>query len=254
MKLTDILGNAYFQNVVSEFIALTLLILGGLLFYYLTGRARLLKFFNIKNTKAVTVYLSNLSIPRGAAVGADRVPRSYSGPAVPIYEVHLIPLFQRLFNFLIPGAENLPGVLKWLLVSDVAVSIAAAPVDEGQIDRAATMITVGSPGFNRASERVESAFHSFARFVNDNAALQLENAPAVTDTRCAFVQRAVDQATGQVAFYVAGPASIGTTGAAYYLASQWKGLSKRYPGSRPFCVMLRITSDDGRQHEVLFER
>jgi hypothetical protein len=252
--LCNMLANPYFQNVASQFIGLALLALFGFVVYFATGRARLLKFFHIKNTKAVTVYLSNLSVPAGGARGVDGVPRSYAGPAIPLPEVHLIPAFQRLFNFLIPGAENLPGILKWLLISDIAVSVAASPVEEGEIDRCSTLITVGSPGFNRASRRVEQALHSLARFVEDNRALQLGDGPPVTDPRCAFVQRAVDQATCQVAFYVAGPASLGTTGAAYYLVSEWKRLSKRFPGSQPFCVMLRITSDDAKQYEVLFER
>ncbi|HEY6367845.1 MAG TPA: hypothetical protein VI585_23960, partial [Candidatus Binatia bacterium] len=180
--------------------------------------------------------------------------RSYAGSAIPLYEVHLVPVFQRLFNLLIPGVESMPGFLKNLFLSDVTINVAASPAAQEDVDRNTTLITVGSPGYNRASQRVETGFHALAKFVNDNSALQLGDVAPVTDSNCGFVQKAVDQTTGQVAFYVAGPSSIGTTGAAFFLVTKWKQLDKRYPSHKPFCVMLRVTSQDARQHEILFER
>jgi hypothetical protein len=248
------LNNPYVQNVASEFIALLLMALIGLAIYHITGRRRLLKFFNMTDSKNLCLYLSNLSIPSGGSLGVDGVPRSYSGPAIPLYEVHLVPGFQRLFNLLIPGIEGMPSFLKSLFLSDVTINAAASPATQKEVDRNTTLITVGSPGYNRASQRVETVFHALAKFVNDNSALQLGDVTPVTDSNCSFVQKAVDQATGQVAFYVAGPSSIGTTGAAFFLVTQWKQLDKCYPSHKPFCVMLRVTSQDARQHEVLFER
>jgi len=134
------------------------------------------------------------------------------------------------------------------------VNIIASPLNQSDVDKESTFITIGSPGYNWASERVENHFHALAKFVNNNSGLQLANTPVVSVNGCAFVQRAVDQTTGQVAFYVAGPSTQGTTGAARYLASEWKQLDRRYPLQRPFCIMLRISSQDGRHHEVLFER
>jgi hypothetical protein len=155
---------------------------------------------------------------------------------------------------LIPGANSLPGFLKYLILSDITVNVMASPDTQDGVERSSTIIAVGSPGYNRVSERVEAAFHSFATFVSDNRAMQLGSNAAVTDLNAGFVQKAIDQSSGQIAFYVAGPSSLGTSGAALYLVTQWKRLAKRYPGNTPFCVMIRTTRDDGRHHEVLFER
>jgi hypothetical protein len=242
----------YVQNVASDFIFLILSALIGLVIHHFSGRRRLLKFFDIERSKNLCLYLSNLSIPVGGSLGVDSVPRSYSGPAIPLYEVHILPIFQRLFNLLIPGLDSVPGFLKTLVLSDVILNVLASPLNQSDVDQESTLITIGSPGYNRASERVERHFHALAKFVNNNSDLQLGNTPPITD--CAFVQRAVDQTTGQVGFYVAGPSARGTTGAAFYLVKHWKQLARRYPGQKPFCVMLRIGSQDARQCEVLFER
>jgi hypothetical protein len=138
------LDNPYVQNVVSEFIALLLIALIGLAIYHITGRRRLLKFFNISRSKNLCLYLSNLSIPSGGSVGVDGVPRSYAGPAIPLYEVHLVPVFQRFFNLLIPGIESMPGFLKSLFLSDVTINVAASPPTQEEVDRNTTLITVGS--------------------------------------------------------------------------------------------------------------
>lgn len=249
-----IIDNPYFQNVASEFIAIFIIIVIGLAIYRISGRRRLLDFFNVRHSRAICLYLSNLSIPPGGSFGVDGVPRSYSGSTIPLYEVHLVPGFQRLFNLLIPGIEALPGFLKSLLWSDVEINVLASPANQNEVNRNATIITVGSPGYNLASQYVETTLNAPARFVNDNRALQLGSAPPVTDSNCGFVQKAVDQTTGQIAFYVAGPSIMGTTGAAFYLAKNWKQLSCRYPKHKPFCIMLRITSQDAKQHEILYER
>jgi hypothetical protein len=252
--LSALLDNPYFQNVASEFIALLLLVLGGLALYHATGRRRLLRFFNIHQTKTVAIYFSNVFVPTGGSVGVDGVARSFSGSAIPLSEVHLVPAFQRLFNLLIPGADSLPGFLKYLILSGITVNVMASPGSRDDLERSSSIIAIGSPGYNRASEHIETAFHSFARFVSDNRALQLSSNAAVTDPQAGFVQKAVDQVSGQVAFYVAGPSAIGTSGAALYLVTHWKRLAKRYPRNTPFCVMVRTTSQDGRHHEVLYER
>src|SRR5262245_56859804 len=248
------LANPYVQNVVSEFIALFLLVLIGIAIHWFSGRRRLFKFFSIEHSKNLCLYLSNLSIPAFGSLGVDSKPRSYAGSAIPLYEVHLIPVFQRLFNLLVPGLESIPGFLKTLVLSDVTVNVIASPLSQSNLDRTSTIIAVGSPGYNRASAHVEAQFHALAKFVQDNSALQLGSNPPISVTDCAFVQRAVDQTTGQVAFYVAGPSERGTTGAAFYLVTHWEKLFERYAVQKPFCIMLRITGEDARQCEVLFER
>ena len=246
--------NPYFQNVASNLITLSLITLVGWIIYYFTRRSSLLGFFNIKSSKRIVLYLSNLRIQPGGAIGIDNVPRSFGASAIPLYEAELVPIFQRLFNFVIPGIESQPGFLRWLLISDVAVEILPSPLSTAEVERNSTYITVGSPGYNIASKRVEASLRSLGRFTQDNRALELPGVPLQQDSRCSFVQRVLDQTTGQTAFYVAGMSILGTKGAAYFLATQWKYLAKKYPNNKPFCIMLRILSDDACKHEILYER
>ena len=180
--------------------------------------------------------------------------RSFQQSAIPLYEAGIIAVFQRLFNFVIPGVESQPGFLKRLLVSDVEVEVRPSPLNAGDLERQTTFIAVGSPGYNIASTKIETDLHSLGKFTDDNRAIQLAGSPPLTDPSCCFVQRAVDPTTRQYAFYVAGMSSLGTTGAAYFLASRWSYLADKYSGAKPFCVMLRLTSNDARKHEILYER
>src|SRR5690242_13180453 len=85
--------NGYVQNVVSG-IALIFIVIGASwLVHNLTERAALLAFFNVKQSKQVVVYLSNLGVVPGGARGQDNLPRSFQGPAIPDYEAELIRQF-----------------------------------------------------------------------------------------------------------------------------------------------------------------
>lgn len=252
--MNKILENSYFINVTSEFIALFLLISLGLIIYHFSRRRRLLKFFNISDSKKIIIYLSHLRITSGGALGVDGQPRSFGESAIPLTEVYLMLVFQRLFNFIVPGVENLPGFLKSLLISDVDVSILPSPLNTGEVERSDTFVSIGSPGYNVASAHIENTLHPVGVFANNNSAISISGIPPVTDLRCGFTQRVYNQATGQMAFYLAGMSSLGTYGSVIFLAKRWRYLAKKYPGTRPFCIVIRITSNDGQQSEILLER
>lgn len=249
-----VLSSPWFQNIASNL--LTILIIAGVgwLIYFFTRRRRLLAFFGLKDRRRLVLYLSNVRVQPGGSVGVDGKPRSYSGTAIPENETILIPLFQRLFNFVIPGLSEQPGFLKWLLISDVAVEPLPSPSEAAGVEKDATFIAVGSPAYNSASLRIEQALNPLARFNAEYAGFCLDQAHATTDLRCGFVQRVIDQVSGQTAFYVAGMSSLGTTGAAYFLATRWSHLAEKYKTSTPFCVVVRITENDPRGHEIVFEK
>ena len=79
-------NNPYFQNVVSNFLALAILIVLGLLVYYSGSRRPRLSFFGIQRTKKLVVYLSHLRVRSGGAIGVDGSPRSFGESAIPDYE------------------------------------------------------------------------------------------------------------------------------------------------------------------------
>lgn len=244
-----------FINIVSNILTIPVVVFVGVLLYHLTGRAKLLAFFNLKKNKRIILYLSNLQVQPGGAVGTDGIPRSYGGEAIPLNEANLIQLFQRLFNFIVPSLKSQPGILQWLLISDVLVEAIISPRDENQIEKTSTFISMGSPGYNSASKYIEDKFNPLCKFANDNAAFKVQGIDIpINDLQCSFVQKSVNSQSGQVAYYVAGMSALGTTGAAQFLATNWNHLSRKYPKNKPFCIVLKITSTDTRKYEILFEK
>jgi hypothetical protein len=249
---SEVLSNPWFQNIASNLLTIGIVAVIAWLIHAATRRARLLAFFGIKERKRLVLYLSNVSVLGSS--GVDGRPRSFREPAIPVTEVALVPLFQRLFNVIVPGLTDQPGLLKWLLVSDVTVDVQAAPPQASVVENTATLIAVGSPAYNSASLKIEQSFHPLARFNAEYSSFSLDPEHPTMDLRCCFVQRAYDGASGQTAFYVAGMSSLGTAGAAYFLAQRWSDLAKKYKSTKPFCVVLRIAEGDPRVHEILFEK
>ena len=176
--------NSYFVNVVSEFIAIFLLISAGVIIYHFSRRRHLLQFFNIAGSKRIIIYLSHLRIIPGGALGVDDQQRSFGESAIPLTEVRLIHVFQRLFNFIVPGVETLPGFLKSMLISDVDVLIVPSPLTTGDVERGDTLVSIGSPGYNMASNHVETSLHPAAIFADNNSAISISGLQPISDLRC----------------------------------------------------------------------
>lgn len=249
-----VLSSPWFQNIASNLLTIPIIGIAGWLAHFLTRRRRLLAFFGLSGQKRLVLYLSNVQVQQFGSVGVDGQPRAYAGTAIPYNEAILIPTFQRLFNFVVPGLADQPGLLKWLLISDVSVTAMPSPTDVSQVETEATFIAVGSPGYNAASLRIEQALNPLAQFNPQYSGFMLDKAHETTDLRCGFVQRVIDQVSGQTTFYVAGMSALGTTGAAYFLATKWLYLANKYKEGKPFCVVLRMAESDLRTHEILFEK
>ena len=129
--------------------------------------------------------------------------------------------------------------------SVVAISSMNSPVPH-------TFVAFGSPAYNGASLRIEQTINPLARFEGEG--FKLKDVPDITDPRCGFVQRVFDQTAQQTAFYVAGPSSLATTGAAYYLGTHWLDIANKYKDSKSFCIVLRFPSADPHLYKILFEK
>jgi hypothetical protein len=242
-------------NIISNILTIPIIVCIGIIIHHLTRRKNLLLFFNLKKDKRIVLYLSNLQVKPGGAVGQDGIPRSYGGEAIPLNEANLIPLFQKLFNFIVPSLKSQPGFLQWLLISDILVEAIISPRDENQIEKASTFISMGSPGYNSASKYIEDKFNPLCRFANGNTVLKVQGIDTpIDDLQCSFVQKSINSQSGQVAYYVAGMSALGTTGAAQFLATKWNYLSRKYPKNKPFCIVLKIASTDTTKCEILFEK
>jgi hypothetical protein len=258
------------------------------------------------------IYLSNLRVVPGGAVGIDGRQRSYRGRAVAFLEMEVATRLRDLFVHLFPSLSDRPGLLSRLLISDVEVELIPSPLKEADLEQLLPFITLGSAAYNVASRFVERELHSQARIrlgykspvVGASAvgplggsgddvltstaasgmdmewpqgvgmgtasvfsktgpeagsedaatAIVVSGINPITDERCGFVERLLDQKHNRLVFYVAGISELATAGAAYFLATRWKYLERRYPKGTPFLVVLRFESSDYRRWSVVFER
>lgn len=129
-----------------------------------------------------------------------------------------------------------------------------SPPTPKEVDLQTPFLTLGSPGYNAASQSVQDEFTPLARFESDNVRVTINNLGTMEDSSIGFIVRARRPSSGQVAYYTAGPASIGTIGAAIYLIKNWRHLQKKYGNDNPFVVLLRFRPEDPRQSEVVAEK
>lgn len=247
----DIIG-----GLISDFIFLILIIVTGWTIYFFTERRRLLRFFNIEGTKRLVIYLGNLRITRGGSLGTDGLPRGYSGTTIVYSEQLTATKFKERFNYLVPSLSESPSFLSKILFSDIKVISIPSPLTENEIEANCSIISFGSPGYNKVSEVIESYQATKVRFINDNSAIQLDNIPPLQDTTNGFIQRLVinnDGSTRSV-FYVAGLSEHGTIGAANYLINNWKRLYDKYGSNSSFNTVIKFPTSNFDNYTIVSER
>jgi hypothetical protein len=159
------------ENIISDILFLLISVVLGWAFLA-TTRRKLLAFFGVREPRRMVVYLSNLRIVRGGAIGIDGQRRSYQGTATTFLEMLVANRFRAVFNYLLPSLSDRPGILSKLLVSDVQVQLIHSPLHEGELERSSPFITLGSPAYNFASRFAEEKLHSQARFRLGRARMQ----------------------------------------------------------------------------------
>lgn len=209
-------------NIVANVVTALLGVLAFRLWFLSSTRRRLYAFFGLtKQHPRIVIYTSRLFVTKGGSIGPDGTPRTFVGEAIPNYEAELIKDFGAFFG-------DSPVVrwsgAAWLRWADVEVVVQVSPASTADMDRASTLITIGSPGYNCVSEAVEQ-WGAPARFAADNGLLQLQDGTPL-DVMAGALQRVVHPSTGQVAFYAAGPTAPGTSAAAQTLIRDWKQLRK----------------------------
>jgi len=134
--------------------------------------------------------------------------------------------------------------------ADVKVEALVSPPSPSELKRAGTVITIGSPGYNVASQFVEENLDPPVRFANDCSELALRSGDRVGDAGSGVAERLVDRTTGQVLFYLAGPSIAGTSAAAKYLVNDWRQLRRRQRRGLPYQVVQAL-SPDGEHYTVV---
>lgn len=244
------------SGIIANLLFVAIMICLGWTIYYLTERKKLLSFFNISDTKRMVIYLSNLRIISGGSLGIDNNPRGYSGTTVVYGEQETASKYKESFNYLAPSLSESPSFMSNILFADIKVTSLPSPLTEDEIEANSSIISFGSPGYNKVSEFIENLPDSVMKFVNDNREIQITNLPNFTDTRLGFIQRLVvnqEDVTRSI-FYTAGLAEIGTVGAAYYLVKNWKLLRKTYGDNTSFVIAVRFPNNNLDNYTISFER
>ena len=156
------------ENLISDVLFVLGAILLGWAIYFVTRHTRLIRFFGVTESRRLTIYLSNLRVRTGGAIGIDGQPRSYQGSAVTFGEMQCANRFRDLFRYPLPSIADKPGILSKLLISDVQVELFRSPLTQEELERAASIITLGSPAYNVASRFVERELQSQFWFRTDS--------------------------------------------------------------------------------------
>lgn len=244
------------SGLIANFLFAIIIIVIGWMIYFLTERRKMLNFFNITETKRLVIYLSNLRIIRGGSIGIDNQPRAYAGPTVVYGEQVTASKYKERFNYLVPALSESPSLLSKILFADIKVTSLPSPLSENEIEANSSIISFGSPGYNKVSEFIENHHDSIMRFVNDNSEIQVTNLPNLTDGEIGLIQRIAVQQDGvnRSLFYVAGLAEHGTVGAANYLLNNWKLLRKKYRDDESFIISVRFPINNIANYTIDFER
>lgn len=243
-------GGTILANLTSDVIFLILVAVIAWLLVFFLRRRPIQRFFSIGESKRLVVYLSNHTVEQGESRGADNEPRSYKGLAVSFYELLVAEKIRNLFSYPFPSFADKPGILSKLLVSDAQVQIFPAPFNPENLEYSASVISLGSPGYNTASAFIEQWGDSQARFVSGFQAVAVEGIQPESNTLYGFIERIYDADKQRSLFYVAGLSELGTAGAAYYLATHWHKIRKQFGDSKNFIVMLRFDPGDYTRQPV----
>ena len=251
---------AFPQDILVNLFADFMVVLIGMVFawfYYRRRSKGLLKFFGLDaSRKIITIYVSRIGCDPGHAIGIDGQHTTCGTEAVPFRELEAANHFHELFTYPFPSLPNSSPVLDRLRLSDVQVQIQHSPEERKALDPLFPFISIGGPVFNAASRFVETQLNSRIQCHETNTheteiVVQGMGMSPITDPYYGFIERIVSS-QGPI-FYAVGPSSIGSAGAAYFLATRWEKLSKECDDDTPFVVRLRFDPNNFRHClEVLF--
>jgi hypothetical protein len=245
-----VIHNVYYQNVMSTAITFAIAVVAGTLYYYFSRRRRLLRFFGCSGSRRIRLYLSNLDIVRGGAKDPSGLMRSYHGSSTPGYELRFIPAIFQLFLAPVPGLSDQLGWLRFLALREVEIDAAPSPKSVQDIDASATIITVGSAGYNTVSGEVETNFEPRV-LVDPDGYVVAPDGTRHVGLEYAVLAKCRHPSRLQWAFYAAGPTRVGTTSAFLYLIQNWSSLSKEFGDQSPFSVTIRVIDGDPSRREVV---
>lgn len=247
----------FLESVCASFVANCLfvpfLILISWSVAFFLQRSKLMRFFGILKSKRISVYLARVDVLPWGAVGTGGQILSYYGPTCALGEMKEGLRFRDLFNYVVPQLSQQPGLLGKLLLCDVIVDLDLSPVDEKEIDLSSSVIAIGGPGFNTATRSILSRFEKLT-FSEGGESVGIDGVPPMLDTDYGYVQRIVDRDENVCLFVAAGLSEHATSGAAYYLATEWRQLYRDYRGDKDFLHVVKIDAHDRRNWKLVLRK
>ncbi len=248
---------SHFINILlglaSNFLFLLLIILISYFLFFIRRRKNLYDFFNITNSRKLIIYLSHLKIHQGGSHGFDGIPRSFQGYCVTYAEYLFSEELKSIFYYPIPALSEQPGILKKLLVADIQVIVSPSPFKIEEMDLSASIVTLGSPGYNIVSKYLEENIKSNAKFELDNNTMKIKNTFIDKNTSHGFLERIIDIENNRSFFYAAGLSEIGTIGSIHYLSTHWENLYKEYRKDKPFTIMLDFKNNNIKEPYIVYK-
>lgn len=235
-----------FVNLFADFIIVFISIFAADIFY-LWPRLRLRKFFGLDDSRNIAIYVSNIRYDpmKAPAVGVDDQSATIGAgtETVSFRELMAANYFQELLTRLFPSLPELVSVLGKLRISGVQVQILPSPKEQEDFDPTPPFISIGGTAFNAASGFIQKNLKSRIQchVINGhNTEIEIRDMPhmsPITDPYYGFIERIVHP-QGYI-FYAVGSSSIGSAGAAYHLATQWKKLCRKH-GDGPFLKIIKV--------------
>lgn len=154
------------ENVLSDFVFAFIAFVIGYLWIVISRRKQLQKFFGIKSSKRLVIYLSNIRVHRFGSIGVSDDRFSYQGSAVAYGEILGANQLRELQSFLIPSIANPQETVKNILFVDVEIQIHLSPLEEENLEKDAPIISLGAPAYNNASGYIQKMKPYSAKFRN----------------------------------------------------------------------------------------
>jgi hypothetical protein len=128
-----------------------------------------------------------------------------------------------------------------------------SPVAEKEIDLSCSIVAIGGPGFNTATQSILRQFANLT-FSEGGESVGINGVPPMPDTDYGYVQRIVDHERNVCLFVAAGLSEQATSGAAYYLATEWQQLYRDYKGDKDFLHVVKIDAHDCRDWKLVLRK
>jgi hypothetical protein len=260
--MQDVVMSAFwvgvYQNVIASLViaaAAWLALIAALISFNVLRRRGQFRFFGLtKAAPRLTCYTSTVNVRPLGSAGPGGMPASFSGLAVPSYEMDALVPFVVLWDS--GKLDRLPSGLrerlqKWWIIRNVRPEILPSPKSARTLVHGGSIVSVGSRAYNSCTAYLHDVLHTELSTSDGLAVLRAtpkrlewrcaEPQGADEETDFAIVERCSVPQTNTTYFVVAGLTKTGTAGAVAFLAKFWKDLYQVY-GVRDFAICLKFNN------------